>query len=200
MLQPVAQLSHTGCFIACVAMLLGKSYREAFSLLRPGKDMDAMYSHGFQTNNIEKTSHRLLRKLGFKTHTGKYRKVRSYQERMKKNTIMIIRWNENSPSCHCILFDADGKRFIDPSGGYIVERKFELRNLQQRLAVPIVIDKTPRLVIPSDIPRSPTPHRISWGDNNVRQDSHHSDGQVPLRESFWWRMASEGTTSDYDWD
>lgn len=161
-LQPVAQVSHTGCFIACVAMLLKTDYRVAFGLLHPGRDMDSMSSHGFRDVDMEGVAHKLLRGLGFETHTGKYKQFRSYQERMKKNTIMIIRWTYSPENCHCVLFDHEAKRFIDPSGGYIVEGKYELRRLQRQLAFPIVIDKIPNLVIQSDVPRNVDPFGLAW--------------------------------------
>lgn len=142
-LQLVSQKSYTGCFIACVAMLLGKTYDEAFNLLHPGKDPIAISSHGWRANSMEEKAHELLRKLGFKTHTGKYRKFNSYRERMKKNAIMIVRWSFAPSMCHCILFDAEAKSFIDPSGGYIISSEYELRRLQRQLDTPIVIDKIP---------------------------------------------------------
>lgn len=153
-LQPVSQKSYTGCFIACVAMLLGKTYDEAFSLLHPGKNQAAMSSHGWSADSMEQKAHELLRKLGFKTHTGKYRKFKSYRERMHKNAIMIVRWSFDPTMCHCILFDADGKRFIEPSGGYVVESEHQLKDLQRQLDTPIVIDSIPTPEILSELHRS----------------------------------------------
>lgn len=161
-LQPVAQVSYTGCFIACVAMVLKTDYRGAFGLLHPGKDMDLMYSHGFSDVDMEGVAHKLLRGLGFKTHTGKYRQFKSYKERVKKNTIMIIRWKYSPTMCHCVLFDHEAKRFIDPSGGYIVDSEYELRNLQRQLAYPIVIDKIPNLEIKRDFYRDVDPLGLAW--------------------------------------
>lgn len=103
---------------------------------------------------MEEKAHELLRKLGFKTHTGKYRKFKSYRERMKKNAIMIVRWSFAPSMCHCILFDADAKSFIDPSGGYTITSEYDLRRLQKQLDTPIVIDKIPSPETLRDLYRS----------------------------------------------
>lgn len=157
-LRPVSQESHTGCFIACAAMLLGKTYREAFQLFHPGKDADATYTHGFSDMSMEDTAHRLLRGLGFETHTGRYKKFRTYEKRVDKHAIMIIRWEYAPTMCHCIMFDGESKNFIEPSGGYVISSKYTMRSLQRQLLCPIVIDKIPTIESPSDIPRSPIAH------------------------------------------
>lgn len=161
-LRPVSQESYTGCFIACTAMLLGKTYREAFHLLHPGQDADVMFSHGWRDPSMENTAHRLLRGLGFKTHTGKYKQFRTYRERSSKHSIMIIRWAHSRDMCHCIMFDAEEKCFIDPSGGYRVEGEKELRRLQRQLECSIVIDKIPKLETKLDIRRSIDPFGLAW--------------------------------------
>lgn len=153
-LQPVTQKSYTGCFIACVAMLLGKTYDEAFSLMHPGKDQKVMSSHGWSADSMEEKAHELLRKLGFKTHTGKYRKFKSYRERMHKHAILIVRWDYDNTMCHCILFDAEAKQFIDPSGGYVITSDAEIRKLQRQLDTPIVIDKRPSPELLRELHRS----------------------------------------------
>lgn len=154
-LQPVSQESHTGCFIACVGMLLGKSYSEAFRLLHPGKDPITTYPHGFSDMSMEEAAHRLLRGLGFKTHTGKYKKFGTYQKRSNKHAIMIIRWDFEPTMCHCIMFDGEGKNFIEPDGGYIVQSKYTLKSLQRQLDCAIVIDNIPNL-------KSPDPIGLAW--------------------------------------
>jgi hypothetical protein len=147
-LRPISQESYTGCFIACTAMLLGKTYREAFKLLRPGEDPDVTYSHGWREMSMEDTAHRLLRGLGFKTHTGKYKKFQTYKKRVDKHAIMIIRWDYAPDMCHCIMFDGEDKNFIEPSHGGIIKSKYSLRNLQRQLLCPIVIDEVPNLESP----------------------------------------------------
>lgn len=196
--RPVSQQSHTGCFIACVAMLLGKTYEEAFSLLHPGKNMTEMYSHGWRDNSMENKAHELLRGLGFKTHTGKYRKFKSYRERMQKNAIMIIRWDFDPSMCHCILFDADAKNFIEPSGGYVITSDYTMKSLQRQLDTPIIIDKIPSPEILRDLHRSAPADRPAGREDRVGQDTLNPDGQVSVRPNYEWRLGTEGTSSRYD--
>lgn len=103
---------------------------------------------------MEEQAHKLLRNLGFKTHTGKYRKFKSYRERVQKNAIMIVRWSFDPSMCHCILFDAEAKSFIDPSGGYVIVSERELRSLQRQLDTPIIVDEIPTSEILRDFHRS----------------------------------------------
>jgi hypothetical protein len=161
-LHPVSQDNHTGCFIACVGMLLGKTYSEAFQLLHPGKDPITTYPHGFRDMSMENIAHKLLQGLGFQTHTGKYKQFATYRKRSNKHAIMIIRWEFDPTMCHCIMFDAEAKRFIEPDGGYIVDSKYTLKSLQRQLDCSIVIDKIPNLENRHDIHRSPDPLGLSW--------------------------------------
>lgn len=195
-LRPVSQQSHTGCFIACVAMLLGKTYEEAFSLLHPGKKMTEMYSHGWRDDSMENKAHELLRGLGFKTHTGKYRKFKSYRERMQKNAIMIIRWDFDPTMCHCILFDGDAKNFIEPSGGYIVTSDYTLKSLQRQLDTPIIIDKIPTPETLRDLHRSALADRPARREDSVGQDTRNPDRQVPILPIYNWGLGTEGSTSE----
>lgn len=141
-LQPVSQQSHTGCFIACVAMLTGRTYEQAFSLLRPGEDPKASYSHGWQEMSMEGAIHRLLGGLGIRSRTSKYRKFRTFRERVNKNAIMLIRWRWDPTMCHCVLFDGEEKRFIDPGGGYTPTERM-LKDLQSQLECAIIIEEIP---------------------------------------------------------
>lgn len=161
-LKLVAQKNHNGCFIACVAMLLGKTYDEAFQLLHPGKKPDETYEHGFRDMSMEATAHKLLQKLGFRSRTSKYRKFRTFQNRVNKNTIMIIRWAFSPTLCHCIMFDAERKAFIDPSGGYIVEGEYMLKRFQRQLDTAIIIEQIPQLKTTNDIPRTDDALGLAW--------------------------------------
>lgn len=111
---------------------------------------------------MERVAHKLLRGLGFQTHTGRYKKFKSYQKYSRKHTIMIIRWDFDPSMCHCIMFDGEGKNFIEPDGGYIVDSKYKLKSLQRQLDCSIVIDKIPNLEIPRDIHRSSDPLGLAW--------------------------------------
>jgi hypothetical protein len=142
-LNPVTQLDDSGCFIASVAMLLGKEYQDAFRLLHPGKKAWSTIEHGFIDLSVKNAALRMLRGLGFQAHASSYKKFRTYRKRVNKNAIMIIRWDYEPTRCHCIVFDGDTKHFIEPDGGYVITSKYKLRRLQEQLDCAIVIDKTP---------------------------------------------------------
>lgn len=141
--HPVMQRSHTGCFIACVAMMTGRTYNQAFSLLRPGVDPNATYSHGWLEMSMEETIHSLLRGLGIQSRTSKYRKFRTFRERVSKHAIMLIRWRWSPTMCHCVFFDGEQRRFIDPSGAHVPHERV-LRDLQDQLECAIIIDHIPQ--------------------------------------------------------
>jgi hypothetical protein len=177
-------------------MLLGKSYEEAFNLLHPGKKMSETYSHGWSALSMEDKTHELLRGLGFKTHSGKYRKFKSYQDRVKKNAIMIIRWDFDPTMCHCILFDADAKQFIEPSGGYVILSPNTLKSLQRQLDTPIIIDRIPTSETLRDLHRSAPTDRLTQREDHVGQDTRNQNGQVPILPNYHWGLGTEGSTSD----
>lgn len=143
-LNLVTQLHDSGCFIASVAMLLGKSYNEAFQLLHPGQSTWSVLEHGFMEMSVRGGALRMLRGLGFQAHASSYRKFRTFQKRVNKNAIMIIRWQFEPTRCHCIVFDGDTKNFIEPDGAYVITSKYKLRRLQEQLDTAIVIDQTPK--------------------------------------------------------
>ena len=87
--------------------------------------------------------HRLLGGLGFRSRTSKYRKFRTFKERVSKHAIMIIRWRWSPTMCHCIFFDGEQRRFIDPGGGH-VPSDYTLKNLQEQLECAVIIDHIPQ--------------------------------------------------------
>lgn len=91
---------------------------------------------------MEETVHRLLGGLGIRSRTSKYRKFRTFRERVNKNAIMIIRWRWSPTMCHCVLYDAEQRRFIDPSGGYSPSERV-LKDLQEQLECAIIIEYIP---------------------------------------------------------
>ena len=161
-LRPIAQKNSTGCFIACVAMLLDKTYDEAFQLLHPGKNSTETYEHGFRDHSMSNVANKLLQKIGFRSRTSRYKKFRTFQKRVNKHAIMIIRWKFDPERCHCILFDADAKTFIDPGGGHIVTSRYLLKSFQSQLDSAIIIEQIPELKNSNDIPRTDDALGLAW--------------------------------------
>ncbi len=117
-LNHVTQNHYNGCFIAAVAMILGKTYEETFTLLFPDRD----YSSGEHALRCEGSDRdvgslaaRALEKLGYRTKKSTYKQVKSLLKYARKHTLIILRWGGGS-MCHAVIFDAETKRFLDPSG------------------------------------------------------------------------------------
>lgn len=115
-LRHVTQSNYNGCFVAALAMILGKTYEEAYKLLFPEGDI-LSGEHAFRSDdsNIGAAAARVLERLGCKVKKSTYRQMKSLIKHARKNTLIIIRWGGGS-ICHAVVFDAATKQFLDPSG------------------------------------------------------------------------------------
>lgn len=131
-LQHVTQPHYNGCAIAAFAMILGKTYEEAFKLIFPDRD-PLIDDHAIRAEDqdIGACAARVLEKLGVKTKKSKYRKLKSLIKYARKNVLLIMRWG-NGSMCHAVVFDAETKRFLDPSGP-TYDLPTELRYWQRNL-------------------------------------------------------------------
>ena len=139
-IQHVRQVHSSGCFIACLAMLLNKTYDEAFTLVYP--EMDPMKEYdapGLKSNHIDQAATEVMEKLGFKVKRSKYKKLKSLMRYARKHALLIIRWRwggdaastEDNPwLCHAVVFDADSKKFLDPAS---YGREIKLSSYQKQL-------------------------------------------------------------------
>ncbi len=132
-LQLVSQVSGNGCFIAAVAMILGKTYEEAFKLIFPDRDYN-YGEHGFRAETADQDigllAAQALERLGYKTKKSTYRQVKSLLRYSRKNTLIIVRWY-GGPLCHAVVFDAETKKFLDPSGHLADD--YDLKTYQRNL-------------------------------------------------------------------
>lgn len=121
-LQLVTQVDDDGCFVAALAMLLGITYAQALKILHPGKDVSEI-GHGYTTQSLDRTISAILGKQGFRVKRSTYKKVRSLVKYSKKNALLILRWG-GGYLCHAVVFDAETRQFLDPSGhqGHILYR------------------------------------------------------------------------------
>jgi len=130
-----------GCFIACLAMFLGKSYVEAFKALYPGQDPNGPIPQVLTSVDLMQAVTDTLKKLGFTVKRSSYRKLQSLRKYSRKNAILIIRWQCDDDSdevsysnpwlCHAVVFDAETKKFIDPSHGHATS--YEMKSYQRQL-------------------------------------------------------------------
>lgn len=111
-LQRVFQENNHGCFIAGIAILLGKTYQEAFSLVHPEKSYQD-WSHGIEAFSLQDAALSTLQRLGVKAHVSRLRRFDSLRK-SKKNMILIIRWDCMPTRCHTVVYDAESRRILDP--------------------------------------------------------------------------------------
>jgi hypothetical protein len=176
-LQRVAQKNYTGCFVAAVAMLLGKTYEDTFRLLHPGKDPAVETQHGFLDMSVTNAAFQCLDRVGIKGRPSKLKRFASYRKR-NQHALLIIRWSFSPDLCHTIVYDGDEHKFIDPSYGEEV-RKYALKNLEQQLDSAILIDSIPT-ENRHDLPRSNPADSGEIREGGVRQDSGNPNGQTPV--------------------
>lgn len=109
-LQYVGQYHSSGCFIACVAMLLGKSYLEIFNQIHPYKDFDRSRTVSYP---IDKSLSMLTTKFGIECRRTNIRKIFDIRK-SNKHLLVIIKWEDDRSLGHAIIFDAAMKKFHDP--------------------------------------------------------------------------------------
>lgn len=142
-LQGVRQENGTGCFIAAIASLLGKTYNDVFSMFYPGQDQWTTYEHGFRDLSMETAALTALSKVGIKARLSKLKKFRSYAKK-SKHALLIIRWSFAPDLCHTIVYDGDTHKFIDPSYGDAIRADYKLKSLEEQLDFGIIIDQLPK--------------------------------------------------------
>lgn len=170
-LRAVRQQNSTGCFIAAVATILGKSYEEAYKLCHPGKDPLVEWEHGFRDTSMTRAAFQVLERVGIKGHISTYKRFSTYKKR-DKHALLIIRWSWAPDMCHTIVYDGEAHTFYDPSHGGEVLGKWTLKDLEKQLDSAIFVDEVPpihevKTEAPSDLHRSAATHRRARRKNRI---------------------------------
>jgi hypothetical protein len=158
--QRVEQVHDTGCFVAAVAMLLGRSYEEALKLIHPHKSMDD-YDVGMHSFVLSEAglAQEYLRKLGIKVTPSRER----YLRRLRRDAILIIRWACEPTRLHAIIYIANEQRFLDSA----YSRPLKLETYQKQLDAVMLIDSItppPRVELPPrPQPKVPAYTYDCWG-------------------------------------
>jgi hypothetical protein len=116
-LKRVHQAKTDGCFIASVATLTGKTYKEAFNLVYPKRDIRYAGTHNIVDFSLEDAIVEKLEEMGLKVRRSKLRDLNVLRRR-KTPAILLIRWWPNDPDDmehHCVVYDPDSKELIDPA-------------------------------------------------------------------------------------
>lgn len=137
--QRVGQIHNDGCFVAAVAMLLGKTYGEALKLVHPKKCI-ADASVGIRSSVMSEAAlaQQRLSRLGIKVTISRERRIR----RIKRDAILIIRWTVLPTLLHMVLYVAEEERFLDPSSEtplYLSEYQSQLDSVMLIDAIPIKV-------------------------------------------------------------
>jgi ABC-type bacteriocin/lantibiotic exporter with double-glycine peptidase domain len=123
----VSQPQSSGCFVACVAMMMGKTYQEAFKLVHPDRqEWDRADLHPFAA--IER-----LKALGFKVRYAQLKKLRS----LKRDALLCIKWDWAPELGHAVLYDSEQKKFLDPG----FRRPLSLSEYQRQLCFVAYFDR-----------------------------------------------------------
>jgi hypothetical protein len=133
-LQRVYQENDVGCFVAGLAILLGKTYAEAFKLVHPRKSyLD--WCHGIEAVSMQEAALSTLQRLGVKAHVSRLRRFDSLRK-SKKNMILIIRWEVQPTRCHTVVYDAESRKILDPDPW-----PAPVKELERQLDCVIVVDE-----------------------------------------------------------
>ena len=145
MFNLVQQEHHFGCFIAALAMITGKTYRQAFKLVHPGKKIpknhnlyeDYVNPKPYSYNDPKVAIHPLdamkkLEELGYHTWYGK----KIPFNKIKNNALLCIKWSYSNMG-HALVFDASKKSFLDPAR----ENPWELSFYESQLCFILYFEK-----------------------------------------------------------
>jgi len=129
MLRRVSQIHDSGCFVACVAMLLEISYEEAFVRLFPGvrmPDPNDQQASGTVGKLIEE-SLALMPRVGLEPQKANLRNVKSLR---KRTSFIVLRWKYEPQLSHGVVFDGTTGHFLDPCYEQPLNHQTYNRNLE----------------------------------------------------------------------
>lgn len=180
-LRGVRQENYSGCFLAAIATLMGKTYDQVFSIFYPGQDQFSVYDHGFKEMSVENAAFNALSKVGIKAHRSNLKRFSSYAKR-KQHALLIVRWSFQPSLCHTIVYDGEDHNFIDPSFGSIIRSQSKIQQLQDQLDVGIIIDQIPE-------EKNETQRSISHGlqlpQQRIAYPYHYEDPWYPNWSGRW---------------
>lgn len=110
--QHIRQDHPSGCFVACVAMLMGTSYHVALRRVHPYVNVHrTIYPWLNLSLSPEESINKLVR-LGIHLTPSKVRKISS----LRKDALLLIRWAIEPNLMHAVIYDHAKKRILDPAG------------------------------------------------------------------------------------
>ena len=108
----VQQDHESGCFVACVAMILKVPYWQAVRIIHPHINVNSCaYSLHNLCLPLEESIKRLTR-LGVRLKPARTRKLGS----LSRDALLIIRWAMEPSRMHAVIYDHNKNRILDPAG------------------------------------------------------------------------------------
>lgn len=101
----VKQKGNYSCFVAAVAMIQNISFDDAFKKVRPKKDYPRKGSLPVRD------CFQRLSKLGINYERTNIKHI----SKLKKNSLILLRWVWNPDLAHFIIYDAEQKSILDPA-------------------------------------------------------------------------------------
>ena len=137
-LQRVRQDHYDGCFVACVAMLLGVSYLDAFNIVHPGRMTNELgYEYfsvlraGIEHKDVPAAVFEILNKLNLKPKKARVQDIR----RLRRLAVVLIRWKCSPTLMHAVVFDPKSKQLLDPSSKYP-----DMKSLSEQMEAAFYVD------------------------------------------------------------
>lgn len=103
----------SGCFVACIAMVTGTSYEQAFKLLFPKRRFENEY-HGIRRMNPTAPANVAYLKMSALGLQPK-RTNRVSFDKLNRTAIWIIRWSWSPELMHAVVWDHQTKTILDPA-------------------------------------------------------------------------------------
>jgi hypothetical protein len=110
-LERVRQIHGNGCFIACLAMLRGVTYEEAFKSVHPNRDPDKVDRWDDSVALRFEDAINALVMQDLKPELSKLRHLRN----LRRTALLIMRWEYEPSRMHGVVFDAKTRKFLDPA-------------------------------------------------------------------------------------
>ncbi len=120
-----------GCFVACVAMLLGKSYDETFKIIFPRRSPNNILGGALMPEN----AFMVLEYLGFKPRRIRIKKLKE----LNRHALIWVRWTVQNSLMHSVVFEASTRRFWDPNYIRPLKRR-QRKNMKRQIDTVIYLD------------------------------------------------------------
>jgi hypothetical protein len=114
LLRKVEQYHKLGCFTACLAMMLNKSYFDTIKIVHPNKYFGLFSKKSCDVAISIEGALMKLEEVGIKALSTNIKIIKDF----KKDALLIVRWKSSIDSdvfLHTIMYDSCQKKILDPA-------------------------------------------------------------------------------------